>query len=89
MYQLLVPPPLIPACWASLFAAMSPDEDFIETYKFKVLTDGSGGSPLTSATITVPHGMSGGSDGTANIVADYHNGARAELTAKVGCIISY
>ena len=89
IYQLLVPPPPIPAWWASLFAAMSPDEDFIETYKFKVLTDGSGGSPLTSATITVPRGTSGGSGGTANIIVDYHNGARADLTAKVGCITSY
>jgi hypothetical protein len=64
--------------WPSPFAAMSPDEDFVETYTFKVLTTAN--PPLTSATITVP-----GAD-TADIAADYVSGKKTELTAKVACI---
>jgi hypothetical protein len=65
--------------WASLFAAMSPDEDFVETYKFKVLTTAN--PPLTSETITVP------GTGTVNIVADYLvPGRKQELATKVACI---
>jgi hypothetical protein len=89
IYQLLVRP--MP--WASLFAAMSPDEDFIETYKFKVLTDNytstASRHPLTSVVITVPNGVGAGLNGTADIADDYHNGWRAYLAAKVGCITGY
>ncbi len=98
IYQLLVSLPSVPPApippWASLFAAMTPDEDFVETYKFKVLTDqtpNATGSnhPLTSVWITVPNGQGAGANGTANIVADYRNSARGALAAKVGCITSY
>lgn len=93
IYQLLVPPLTRPSPWASLFAAMSPDEDFVETYKFKVLTDNytatTSRHPLTSVSITVPNGLGPGSDGTVDIVAAYRIGARAYLAAKVGCIIGY
>jgi hypothetical protein len=93
IYKLLVPPsPAPPSPWASLFAAMSPDEDFVETYKFKVLTDRTPEAsryPLTSVWITVPQGQSNGSNGAANIVADYLSGARPYLAAKVDCITSY
>jgi hypothetical protein len=89
IYQLLVPP--MP--WASLFAAMSPDEDFVETYKFKVLTDNYTSTasrlPLTSVLITVPNGLGAGSNGTADIADAYHNGWKAYLAAKVGCIMGY
>lgn len=67
-----------PAPWASLFAAMAPDEDFIETYKFAVLTTAK--SPVTSVAINVPGG------GSANIAADYFAGGKAELARKVGCV---
>jgi hypothetical protein len=68
--------------WASIFSAMSPDEDFVETYKFKVLTTAN--PPLTSVSIKVP-----GFDPRADIVADYRNqdpGTKQDLKAKVGCV---
>ena len=68
--------PLSP--WASLFAAMSPDEDFVETYKFKVLTTAT--PPLKSATITVPGA------GSVNVAADYFSDKKPELLAKTVCI---
>jgi hypothetical protein len=93
IYQLLVPPMGGPSPWASLFAAMSPDEDFVETYKFKVLTDNvtstASRHPLTSVWITVPNGLGAGSNGTVDIADAYHNGWRANLAAKVGCIMGY
>jgi hypothetical protein len=79
IYQWLVPS----APWASLFAAMSPDEDFVETYKFKVLTDLAALHPLTSARITVPQA------GAADIVSDYRRGAKGFLSTKVSCITGY
>jgi len=75
IYGLLAPA----APWASIFAAMSPDEDFVETYKFKVLTTAK--APLTSATITVSTGAT-----TANVIADYLAGRKPVLTTKVGCM---
>jgi hypothetical protein len=40
--------------WASLFATVSPDEDFVETYKLWVLTNPSAMQPLTSLSINIP-----------------------------------
>lgn len=40
--------------WASLFASVAPDEDFVETYKLLVLADKFGG-PLHSLSITIPN----------------------------------
>ena len=65
--------------WASLFAATAPDEDFIETYKFKVLTTAV--NPLKSVVISIA-----GITNTANIVADYVGGYKTDLATKVGCI---
>jgi hypothetical protein len=96
IYQLLMPAATSP--WASLFAAMSPDEDFVETYKLKVLIDPMGPDPmmpratrLTSATITVPNGLGSGIDGLANIIADIlqNPSARPFLSWKLACIPSY
>jgi hypothetical protein len=78
IYQLLAPS----QPWASLFAAMSPDEDFVETYKFKVLTDPAAPHPLTSVVIDVPQA------GTANIADDYAHGRKPDLKTKVSCIVS-
>jgi hypothetical protein len=85
IYQLFTPlpsrstrPPAASPPWASAFAAMSPDEDFVETYKFKVLTTAS--PPLTSVTITVP-GV-----GTANIVRNYLHEEKPDLKTKVDCV---
>jgi hypothetical protein len=64
--------------WASLFAAMAPDEDFVETYKFEVLTTAN--PPLTSVTITLPGG------GTANLAVNYLAGDKHELGNKVSCV---
>jgi hypothetical protein len=40
------------APWASFFASLSPDEDFVETYKFAVLTHSN--TPLKSLPIVIP-----------------------------------
>jgi hypothetical protein len=40
--------------WASLFATVAPDEDFVETYKLWVLTSPSAMQPLTSLSINIP-----------------------------------
>jgi hypothetical protein len=48
--------------WASLFSAVAPDEDFIETYKLWVLTTAST-NPLTSLTTNYSNG--------SDIVANY------------------
>jgi hypothetical protein len=64
--------------WASLFAAMSPDEDFVETYKFEVLMTAY--PNLTSVKIKVP------SVGDADIVADYRARSKPDLNTKVGCV---
>jgi hypothetical protein len=64
--------------WASLFAAVSPDEDFVETYKFEVLMTAY--PNLTSVKIKVP------SVGDADIVGDYRAGSKQDLNTKVGCV---
>jgi hypothetical protein len=64
--------------WASLFAAMSPDEDFVETYKLKVLTTMSR-NPLTHGSVTV-QGYP-----PEDIVSDYLTGRKAILKTKTDC----
>jgi hypothetical protein len=74
--------------WVSALGAMTPDEDFVETYKFKVLLD----AGLNSVTLTIPIPIPG-SPATVkylNIPADYLNTTqpvpRPELVRKVNCI---
>jgi hypothetical protein len=70
--------------WASYFAAISPDEDFVETYKFYVLTNAQNVTslnegPLTSLAIPiagVPHDIPG----------DYSAGNKPLLSNKTQCI---
>lgn len=71
-------PAMYPQPWASFFAALSPDEDFVETYKFAVLTTAV--YPLSRVSITVQ------GYGTVNIPAEYSAGNRTDLTTKVQCI---
>jgi hypothetical protein len=80
--------------WATYFAALSPDEDFVETYKFYALTHatplmGRNGriteGPLTSLELRVyyydrPYTKQ-------NVPADYLNNLKPELAAKVKCIM--
>jgi hypothetical protein len=66
--------------WVSVFAALSPDEDFVETYKFIVLA--SAAQPLNSVTITLPTLP----PSYANAAADYAAGRKAGLATKVACI---
>ena len=42
--------------WASMFATVSPDEDFIETYKLSVLATAQ--TPLGSLVVSLPSGQS-------------------------------
>jgi hypothetical protein len=77
LHELYVPA----APWPDFFAAISPDEDFVETYKFKVLT--SAATPLTSLPIAIR--------GTAGVYredvpAAYFADRKPELAQKVGCI---
>jgi hypothetical protein len=67
--------------WPTALAASAPDEDFVETYKFKVLTTAN--PPLNSMILTIPANP----QKTYNIPLDYFtSGARPELTRKVNCI---
>jgi hypothetical protein len=69
--------------WPSAFGTVSPDEDFVETYRFKILTSELT-TPVTSVTITIP--MSQAPPGIANVAADYARGLKPDLAAKVRCI---
>jgi hypothetical protein len=89
-----------PAPWASFFAAISPDEDFVETYTFYVLTANSStagsSSPmpyLSSSRVMIPYGNSSNGSATyPNIPQDYFTQSvpgqslKAELSRKVSCI---
>ncbi|HEY1796745.1 MAG TPA: hypothetical protein VGG57_11575 [Stellaceae bacterium] len=64
--------------WASLFATVAADEDFVETYKLVVLTDPTGGpgrQALTSLKVTIPGAA--GADVLANL-----NNAGTKLAQK-------
>jgi hypothetical protein len=70
--------------WPSFFGAVSPDEDFVETYKFRVLTSSSMG--LTSLPLTIPRPL-GGAAFTGNIPADYAQAnKKLDLKSKIACI---
>jgi len=66
--------------WVSAFAAMSPDEDFVETYRF--ITLATAPVPLNSAEITVPTLP----PSYPNIAADYARGGKGILKKKIDCI---
>ena len=57
--------------WASLFATVSPDEDFVETYKLWVLTDAGNSQPLQQLQITIPD--PGGQPAPSNILSNFSN----------------
>jgi hypothetical protein len=69
--------------WASYFASVSPDEDFVETFKLVVLTNAQtialGEGPLTNLSISlagIPH----------DIPADYLGGNKELLSKKAACV---
>jgi len=65
--------------WASLFAAFSPDEDFVETFKLYVLANTT--TPLRS----LPLVYSGTAAYNDDIPADYYNKNKHELKRKTDC----
>jgi hypothetical protein len=73
--------------WASFFAALTPDEDFVETYKFWVLTNAQSNQvanegPLTSLPISfVP--------GTTENIPYFYSTSKSSLNDKVICIGQY
>jgi len=69
------------APWASFFGAISPDEDFVETYKFKVLISAS--PPLTSLPMTI---QGTGGIYRENVPVAYLSNQKPDLATKVGCI---
>jgi hypothetical protein len=66
--------------WASLFASFSPDEDFVETFKFAILTSPMAKYPLQSLKINIPIGGLTITDDIPNTLSK-----RAELTKKIAC----
>jgi hypothetical protein len=79
--------------WASLFAAFSPDEDFVETFKFYVLTNAvstdaqNNPHALASLPITIPGDSAAGpTTYKDDIPRDYVNRSKSELTRKAMCI---
>jgi hypothetical protein len=73
--------PLGTSLWPSLFAALSPDEDFVETYKLKVLLAAS--PPLNSVSLAIPPFM------PLNIPQELAAGSRPMLSTKLTCISSF
>ena len=74
--------------WASPFAAFSPDEDFIETFKFYVLTNATGteAGGAAHALSSLPIAITGNYYHTANIPNDYAGTRKANLKIKTACI---
>ena len=66
------------APWASFFGAISPDEDFVETYKFYVLTQ----AGLTSLPLQIAN------QPTRDIPSDYLGQRKPKLAGKIPCIVT-
>ena len=69
--------------WATLFSAFSPDEDFVETFKFYVLTKTT--TPLTSLPITITAQQIAKTQPPDDIPKDYTNNLKRLLNRKVTC----
>jgi hypothetical protein len=83
------------APWASYFAAISPDEDFVETYKFYILTKAQNLNILLSNNQILSEGHLKSLPTTINGVVknyyrnipdDYTKGKKQALTNKTNCI---
>jgi hypothetical protein len=72
------------APWASFFAAIAPDEDFVETYKLKVLTQVQVQPPLTSLIITMPGTAGQNQENVPDDLLRRHR--KTELAGKLTCI---
>ena len=79
LHKLLWPPLTSP--WPSLFAALSPDEDFVETYKLKVLLAAS--PPLNSVSLAIPPFK------PLDIPQELAANSRPPLAGKLACISSF
>jgi hypothetical protein len=66
--------------WASYLASLSPDEDFVETYKLNVLL-----SSLQNLPLSITFG-NGNSASQKDIVADVIAGRKTALSNKINCI---
>jgi hypothetical protein len=71
------------ARWASLFAAFSPDEDFVETFKFYIVTNNeNNNNPL----ISLPINITGSTTGyNRNIPDNYAKKLKPILSRKIRC----
>jgi hypothetical protein len=67
--------------WASYLAALSPEEDFVETYKFGTLA----GAGITSMQLQVPL-VTASPPPPPDVYADYTNGNKPLLKDKVKCL---
>jgi len=66
--------------WASVFAGFSPDEDFVETFKFYVLTQVVD-HPLRSLPIT----FTGNENYAHDVWDDHYENKKSELKRKIDC----
>jgi hypothetical protein len=60
---------------------VTPDEDFVETYRLWVLKE----AGLQSFPVTIPHG-NGNNPASGNIIADLLAGNKMELGRKIDCV---
>jgi hypothetical protein len=67
--------------WSSFFGMLTPDEDFVETYRLWVLME----AGLQSFPVTIPHG-NGNNPAIRNIIADLIAGNKIELRQKIDCV---
>ncbi|HEY1260007.1 MAG TPA: hypothetical protein VGF34_12245 [Stellaceae bacterium] len=65
------------APWASFFASVSPQEDFVESYKLHMLTQA---QPNLSLPIQIPYAS------TEDVPTALHNGLKPELKDKIACV---
>jgi hypothetical protein len=72
--------------WPSLFGAISPIEDFVEGFKFAVLTHSGAnkGKPVTSMPLYITSGFTAGTP--FDVFADEKNGKKPKFSHKKSCL---
>src|SRR5262249_39812311 len=75
--------------WASYFASLSPEEDFVETYKFRVHVvpdQNQLGPNIQDLIVKIPNGKMTGQPSNQNVGRDYAGNQKLRLQNKVQCI---
>jgi hypothetical protein len=71
--------------WADLFGAISPNEDFVETFKIAILTDNKGSMPITSMAINFNDPVAPATF-KRDIYKDIASGKKLVLGNKINCV---